>query len=165
MCVLSIKVPIRKKSGNLLCAPYTSSIKATRNCRFFKNFHCIFGVKSLFFNFQKFLNIAVRFFNFCERKKWIWLLNHNFYLTDEIPIETFFFFVFLSESCWLLYYILKINFFPTGHSPSDLKLQSLLLRVFHISVNWWFSAGVWVIASLLMSWGLFSVFWPISTML
>ena len=22
MCVLSIKVPIRKKSGNLLCAPY-----------------------------------------------------------------------------------------------------------------------------------------------
>ena len=39
------------------------------------------------------------------------------------------------------------------------------LRVFQISVSWWFSTGVWVTASLLKSPGLFTVFWPISTML
>ena len=32
------------------------------------------------------------------------------------------------------------------------------LWVFHISVSWWFFTGVWVIASLLKSPGLFSVF-------
>ena len=36
------------------------------------------------------------------------------------------------------------------------------LKVFHISVSWWSSTGVWVTASLLKSPGLFSVFWPIS---
>ena len=38
------------------------------------------------------------------------------------------------------------------------------LRVFHISVSWWFFTGVWVTASFLKSPGLLSVFWPISTM-
>ena len=33
------------------------------------------------------------------------------------------------------------------------------LRVFHISVSWWFSTGDWVTASLLKSPGLFSAFW------
>ena len=33
------------------------------------------------------------------------------------------------------------------------------LRVFHTSVSWWFSSGVWVIASLLKSSELFLVFW------
>ena len=40
-----------------------------------------------------------------------------------------------------------------------------LLRVFHISLSWWFLTGVWVTENLLKSPGLFSVFWPISTML
>ena len=40
-----------------------------------------------------------------------------------------------------------------------------LIRAFHISVSRWFFTGVWVIASLLKSPGLFSVFWPFSIML
>ena len=39
------------------------------------------------------------------------------------------------------------------------------LRVFHTSVTWRSFTGFWVTASLLRSSGLFSVFWPISTML
>ena len=42
---------------------------------------------------------------------------------------------------------------------------STTLRVFHISINWLPFTGVWVTASLLKSPGLFSVFWPISTLL
>ena len=39
------------------------------------------------------------------------------------------------------------------------------LRVFRAIVNRWFSTGIWVIASLLESQRLFSLFWPILTML
>ena len=39
------------------------------------------------------------------------------------------------------------------------------MRVFRISVSWWSFTGDWVTASLLKSSGLFSVFWPFSTML
>ena len=38
-------------------------------------------------------------------------------------------------------------------------------RVFRISVSWWSFTRDWVIASLLKSPGLFSVFWPFSIML
>ena len=38
-------------------------------------------------------------------------------------------------------------------------------RVFHISVSWWFFAGVWVTASLLKCPGLVSGFWPFLAML
>ena len=41
----------------------------------------------------------------------------------------------------------------------------LLIRDFHISINWWFFIGVWVTASFLKSPGLFLVFWPFSIML
>ena len=41
----------------------------------------------------------------------------------------------------------------------------LLIRVFHISVSWWFFTGVWVTASLLKSPRLFSLFWLFSIML
>ena len=34
------------------------------------------------------------------------------------------------------------------------------IRVFHISVSWWFFTGVWVTVSLLKSPGLVSGFWP-----
>ena len=40
-----------------------------------------------------------------------------------------------------------------------------LLRVFHTKVGWWLFAGVWVTASLLISPGLFSIFWPIVILL
>ena len=50
-----------------------------------------------------------------------------------------------------------------------MTFQSVLsftpFRVFHTSVSRWFLTGVWVTASLLKSPGLFSVFWPISTIL
>ena len=39
------------------------------------------------------------------------------------------------------------------------------LRVFHTRSSWWYFSGVWVTASFLKCPGLFSVFWPISTML
>ena len=39
------------------------------------------------------------------------------------------------------------------------------MRAFHISVIWWSFTGIWVTARLLKSPGLFSVFWPFSTML
>ena len=45
-----------------------------------------------------------------------------------------------------------------------LLLLLLFIRVFHISVSWWFFTGVWVTASLLKPPGLFSVFWPFSIM-
>ena len=38
-------------------------------------------------------------------------------------------------------------------------------RVFHTSVSWWFSIGVWVTASLLKSPGLWSILWPLLIML
>ena len=38
-------------------------------------------------------------------------------------------------------------------------------NVFHISVSWWSFTGVWVTASLLVSPGLSSIFWPFSIML
>ena len=36
-----------------------------------------------------------------------------------------------------------------------------LFIVFHMSISWWSSTGVWVAAYFLKSLGLFSVFWPI----
>ena len=39
-----------------------------------------------------------------------------------------------------------------------------LYNFFHTSFSWWFLTGIWV-TSLLKSPGLFSIFWPISTML
>ena len=38
-------------------------------------------------------------------------------------------------------------------------------RVFHTSISWWFFTRAWVTASFFKSPGLFSVFWPILTML
>ena len=54
--------------------------------------------------------------------------------------------------------------FCTIFTRTDYYYYYLLIRVFHISVSWWFFTGVWVIASLLKSPGLFSVFWPFSIM-
>ena len=62
--------------------------------------------------------------------------------------------------CWLL---LGLFVLPSLVIRVLWLLLFYLLRVFHISVSWWFSADVWVTASLLKSSGLFSVFWPIST--
>ena len=41
----------------------------------------------------------------------------------------------------------------------------LPIRVFHISISWWFFTGVWVTASLLKSPGLVSGSWPSLAML
>ena len=45
-----------------------------------------------------------------------------------------------------------------------LAMFKLLFYSFHISVSWWFFTGVWVRASLLMSPGLISGFWPFLAM-
>ena len=62
----------------------------------------------------------------------------------------------------------NLNFLHISQSI-NLLIQSYyyysLIRAFHISVSRWFFTGVWVIASLLKSPGLFLVFWPFSTML
>ena len=50
-------------------------------------------------------------------------------------------------------------------SPKGYYHYYYSLQIFHTSVNWWSFTGVWVAASLLRFPGLFSVFWPISTML
>ena len=59
------------------------------------------------------------------------------------------------NSLW--WYITNLELFTTDYFT--------LLRVFQVGVSWWFSTFVWVTASLLKSPGLFSVFWPFSTML
>ena len=65
--------------------------------------------------------------------------------------------------------VLMVSILPhqvRSASTSLLLLLLLLLnRVFHTSVSWWSFTGDWVIASLLKSPGLFSVFWPSSIML
>ena len=48
--------------------------------------------------------------------------------------------------------------------PSKVEVFIYSFRVFHISVSWWSFNWVWVTARVLMSPGLFSVFWPFSIM-
>ena len=52
----------------------------------FSIFHWIFGVKPIFFIFQKCLDKAVWFLKRSLEHEWIWLLYPNFHLTDEIPV-------------------------------------------------------------------------------
>ena len=69
---------------------------------------------------------------------------------------------FPTQSCVLLYSFYAI--FVSIITKPTLAIFFLHIRVFHISVSWWFFTGVWVTASLLKSPGLFSVFWPFSIM-
>ena len=59
-------------------------------------------------------------------------------------------------------------FFYVSKQQKTTKKSCLLfysLRVFHISVSRWAFTGVWVTTSFFKSLGIFSVFWPISSML
>ena len=49
--------------------------------------------------------------------------------------------------------------------PSYPIIIIIIIRTFHINASRWFFTGVWVTASILMSPGLFLVFWPFSTRL
>ena len=69
------------------------------------------------------------------------------------------FFSSLARSKYLSFFSLSFN------SRQVHNYNYLLIRVFHISVSWWSFTGVWVIANLLKSPGLFSVFLPFSKML
>ena len=111
MCVLSIKVPIRKKSGNLSYAPRTN---------IWMEYSCIHNLTS--FSFELFIWSG---FRSCP------LINKQF----------------ITKRSWSYYYYYS------------------LIRVFHISVSWWYFTEDWVTASLLKSPGVFSVFWPFSIML
>ena len=70
-------------------------------------------------------------------------------------------------------FTLKYNHSVTPKDPKQVPYlfycyyyyNYLLIIVFHISFTWWSFTGVWVTASLIMSPGLFSVFWPFSIML
>ena len=58
------------------------------------------------------------------------------------------------------YYYYYYYYFYYYHFYYYYYYYYLLIRVFHISVSWWFSTGVWVTASVLKSPGLFSVIRP-----
>ena len=83
-----------------------------------------------------------------------------------------FFFNSLARSRYLSFFSLSFRFilWSAGTSKSTILqilfllllyyyyyYYYLLIRVFHISVSWWFYNGVWV-----WVWRLFSVFWPFS---
>ena len=65
----------------------------------------------------------------------------------------------LCDYLFNLYHHITCNFCSVAY------YYYLLIRVFHISVNWWSFTVDWVTASLLESPGLFSVFWLFSIML
>ena len=84
------------------------------------------------------------------------LLNYNTRISAHIPLR------------------IKKQIVSSRVSPHPLSLSwqvfkylpfyyyYLLLWVFDVSVSWWSFTRVWVTASLLMSQGLFPVFWPFS---
>ena len=67
------------------------------------------------------------------------------------------------QACFFSWHIKSVDIISTiRHCTSSYFIP---LRVFHTSVSWWFSTGVWGTASLFKYPGLFSVFWPILIML
>ena len=62
--------------------------------------------------------------------------------------------------------LIRISYFHQNIiGPYGVVLSLYSLRVFYTSVSWWSLTGVWETASLFMSPGSFSIFWPTSTML
>ena len=78
----------------------------------------------------------------------IYFLTNNYYSKDHNCMEI----------------LVKLIFFALKLPLHYFYYYYLLIRVFHISVSWGSSTGVWVTASLLKSPGLFSIFWPFSIM-
>ena len=83
-------------------------------------------------------------------------LFHSFYFSSLARSKLLSLFVFF-------------DFHSVVHRDGNVHLSSgshnyLLIRVFHISVNWWSFTRVWVTESLPKSLGLFSVSWPFSIM-
>ena len=99
-------------------------------------------------------NQFFKIFSKCTNYKW-----HHLHLKFRS------FFSSLPRSMYL--FIFSFSFIFTLWSTVLAKLPSLLYSVcaFHTTFSWWAFTGVFVTASLLRSPGLFSVFWPISTML
>ena len=65
----------------------------------------------------------------------------------------------------LLFYYVVVFWFPSYCVVLSVALLPYSLGVFNTSISWWSFAGVSVAISLLRSLGLFSVFWPVLTML
>ena len=89
----------------------------------------------------------------------IWLVLSALSCTAKSTILQVLFF------CWLL---LGLVFWPRWgdyYYYNYYYCCYLLIRVFHISVSWWYFTGDWVTASPLKSPGLFSVFWRFSIMM
>ena len=67
-----------------------------------------------------------------------------------------------------IYHLRMVKFKFLAHFQVDhlaYSVVSSLLRVFHTSVSWWFSTGIWVITCLRKSPGFFLIFRPILKML
>ena len=106
------------------------------------------------------LSYSTVFYNSLARSRYssVFSLSLNFILwsagtAKSIIRQVLFFF------CWLLF-----GGVCAFHFPYHLFVF-YFLRVYHFSISWWFSTGIWVTASLIKSPGLFSVFWLISAML
>ena len=92
-----------------------------------------------------------------------WILTWNCHYMNEYllrKIDAY------SHYCWCIFLYTKIEKEVTRETETD-RNKSLYqaLRVFHTWSSWWYSIEVWITASLLRSPELFSVFWPILTML
>ena len=97
------------------------------------------------------------------------LADYVIYLYLEIP--KYFACLIPQDGFWFSHVpigsLVKFQFlaqFPVDHL-SPYYYYYFLVRVFHISVSWWFFTGIWLTASLLKSPGLLSVFWQFSIIL
>ena len=68
-------------------------------------------------------------------------------------------------SCFIVFFQFSSNVKVLNSLFAFVIIILLQREFFHASISWSSSTGVWVIASLLTSLGLFSVFWPILIML
>ena len=94
------------------------------------------------------------------------LASKNICASIYVSFHLFFFFLLLPST---LYHFtrnrnMSIEQVLSLHYYYYYYYYYLLIKVFHISVSWWYFTGVWVTASLLKSPGLFSVFWSFSLM-
>ena len=130
--------------------------------RFFKIFSGILWVLwSGWSQFFWFPFLPVSFPNYRERSKGT---NYN---TAIFLFHTLF--SSFTRSLAIFSLLFSQNISPKQQNPQEgeyyYHYYYLLIRVFPISVSWWFFTGVWVIASLLKSPGLVSGSWPFLAML
>ena len=146
MCVLSIKVPIRKKSGNLSYTPRISTTPFNEIIWKGQEFHMCTINKSAHTekSLETYLMILVYIF---KRIIILKQLQHQIIVFNTNKFDGFMY----------SYLILIISVVDSSFELLLYQFSAfdyycyLLLRVFHISVSWWSFTGDWVTASLLKS--------------